>query len=114
MRRSRTRCTAPMQPATPARVPFVDWCRANNGKLDGQLLKFKMDGEFVLQIGWQEPGNDSNSTERLGSPADVAVDIAAREVFAADGYANRRVVVFDSETGEYKRHWGACGNKPLH
>jgi sugar lactone lactonase YvrE len=33
-------------------------------------------------------------------------------VFAADGYANRRVVVFDSETGAYKRHWGAYGNKP--
>ena len=47
---------------------------------------------------------------RLGSPADVAVDVAAKEVFAADGYGNRRVVVFDSETGAYKRHWGAYGN----
>jgi hypothetical protein len=44
--------------------------------------------------------------------SDVAVDVAAKEVFAADGYANRRVVVFDSETGVYKRHWGAYGNKP--
>jgi DNA-binding beta-propeller fold protein YncE len=85
---------------------------AGNGKKDGQLLKFTMDGKFVLQIGKQGEGNDSNSTERLGSPADVAVDIAAKEVFAADGYGNRRVVVFDSETGAYKRHWGAYGNKP--
>ena len=85
---------------------------AGNGKKDGQLLKFTMDGKFVLQIGKQASGNDSNSTERLGSPADVAVDVAAKEVFAADGYANRRVVVFDSETGAYKRHWGAYGNKP--
>ncbi len=85
---------------------------AGNGKKDGQLLKFTMDGKFVLQIGKQGEGNDSNSTERLGSPADVAVDVAAKEVFAADGYGNRRVVVFDSETGAYKRHWGAYGNKP--
>jgi DNA-binding beta-propeller fold protein YncE len=85
---------------------------AGNGKKDGQLLKFTMDGKFVLQIGKQGQGNDSNSTERLGSPADVAVDVAAKEVFAADGYANRRVVVFDSETGAYKRHWGAYGNQP--
>jgi hypothetical protein len=85
---------------------------AGNGKKDGQLLKFTMDGKFVLQIGKQGQGNDSNSTERLGSPADVAVDVLAREVFAADGYANRRVVVFDSDTGAYKRHWGAYGNKP--
>ncbi len=85
---------------------------AGNGKKDGQLLKFTMDGKFVLQIGRQGDGNDSNATDRLGSPADVAVDVAAKEVFAADGYANRRVVVFDSETGAYKRHWGAYGEKP--
>ena len=85
---------------------------AGNGKKDGQLLKFTMDGKFVLQIGRQGDGNDSNSTERLGSPADVAVDVAAKEVFAADGYANHRVVVFDSETGAYKRHWGAYGKTP--
>jgi len=85
---------------------------AGNGKRDGQLLKFTMDGKFVLQIGKPGGGHDSNSTERLGSPADVAVDVAAKEVFAADGYANHRVVVFDSETGAYKRHWGAYGNRP--
>ena len=85
---------------------------AGNGKKDGQLLKFTMNGKFVLQIGKQGEGNDSNSTTRLGSPADVAVDVAAKEVFAADGYANRRVVVFDSETGAYKRHWGAYGKPP--
>ena len=76
---------------------------AGNGKKDGQLLKFTMQGEFVLQIGKQGEGNDSNSTTRLGSPADVAVDVAAKEVYAADGYANRRVAVFDSETGAHKR-----------
>jgi DNA-binding beta-propeller fold protein YncE len=85
---------------------------AGNGKKDGQLLKFTMEGRFVLQIGRQGEGNDSNSTERLGSPADVAVDVAAKEVFAADGYGNRRVVVFDTETGAYKRHWGAYGKAP--
>ena len=85
---------------------------AGNGKKDGQLLKFTMEGRFVLQIGKQGSGNDSNATDRLGSPADVAVDVAAREVYAADGYGNRRVAVFDSETGAYKRHWGAYGRKP--
>ena len=85
---------------------------AGNGKQDGQLLKFTMDGKLVLQIGKAGPIRGSNDTTALGSPADVAVDVAAKEVFAADGYANRRVVVFDSETGAYKRHWGAYGNKP--
>ena len=85
---------------------------AGNGDKDGQLLKFTMDGKFVLQIGKSGEGHDSNSTERLGSPADIAVDTVAKEVYAADGYANRRIVVFDSETGAYKRHWGAYGKKP--
>jgi DNA-binding beta-propeller fold protein YncE len=85
---------------------------AGNGKIDGQLLKFTAEGKFVLQIGRQGPTTDSNATDRLGSPADVAVDVAAREVYAADGYANRRVVVFDSQTGAYKRHWGAYGRRP--
>ena len=31
---------------------------AGNGKKDGQLLKFTMDGKFVLQIGKQGEGND--------------------------------------------------------
>jgi len=85
---------------------------AGNGMTDGMVLKFTRTGKFVLQIGKSGQGNDSNSTERLGSPADVAVDVAAKEVFAADGYGNRRVVVFDSETGAYKRHWGAYGKPP--
>jgi DNA-binding beta-propeller fold protein YncE len=85
---------------------------AGNDDTDGQLLKFTMDGKFVLQIGHPIQRPDSNATDRLGSPADMAVDVAAHEVFVADGYTNRRVVVFDSETGAYKRHWGAYGNRP--
>jgi DNA-binding beta-propeller fold protein YncE len=85
---------------------------AGNDRTDGQILKFTMDGKFVLQIGKPITGADSNATDHLGSPADMAVDVAAKEVYVADGYTNRRVVVFDSETGAYKRHWGAYGNKP--
>jgi len=33
-------------------------------------------------------------------------------LYVADGYGNHRVIVFDAETGKYKRHWGAFGNKP--
>jgi DNA-binding beta-propeller fold protein YncE len=34
------------------------------------------------------------------------------ELFVADGYVNRRVVVFDADSGEFKRMWGAYGNPP--
>ena len=55
---------------------------------------------------------DSSRTDILGRPAGMDVDEAAHEVFVADGYGNRRVIVFDSETGAFKRLWGAYGNKP--
>jgi DNA-binding beta-propeller fold protein YncE len=40
------------------------------------------------------------------------VHAPTNELFVADGYGNRRVIVFDAETGRYRRHWGAYGNKP--
>ena len=85
---------------------------AGNGDGDSQILKFTLDGKFVLQIGRSGQSRGSNDTANLGSPADLSVDVAAREVYVADGYRNRRVVVFDSETGAYKRHWGAYGERP--
>ena len=87
------------------------WLAGNDTK-DGQILKFTMDGKFVMQIGKPITGPDSNATDRMGSPADIAVDVTAKEVYVADGYGNRRIVVFDSETGAYKRHWGAYGKRP--
>ncbi len=85
---------------------------AGNGQGDSHILKFTMDGEFVMQIGEPDQSEGSNDTQNLGRPADLFVDVEAREVYVADGYGNRRIVVFDTETGEYKRHWGAYGNTP--
>ena len=84
-----------------------------NGPNDGQILKFTKDGKFVLQIGKVGPQTSSADTTRLGQAAGVEVDPATNELFVADGYANRRVVVFDAETGAYKRHWGAYGKPPV-
>jgi hypothetical protein len=85
---------------------------AGNGDDDSQILKFTLNGKFLLQIGRSGQSKGSNDTANLGSPADLFVDAAAREVYVADGYRNRRVIVFDSETGAYKRHWGAYGARP--
>lgn len=76
------------------------------------VLKFSRSGELLLQIGTFNQTGGSNSTTLLGNPTDTAVDTKRNEVYVADGYLNRRVIVFDSQTGEYKRHWGAYGNVP--
>lgn len=83
-----------------------------NGDNDGQVLKFAPDGRFLLQIGKVGPQTNSADTTRLGRAAGVEVDAAANEVYVADGYHNRRVIVFDATTGAYKRHWGAYGRAP--
>jgi DNA-binding beta-propeller fold protein YncE len=83
-----------------------------NGDKDGQILKFTPDGKFVMQIGKQGAQTNSQDTSRLGRPANMQVDPATNEIFVADGYQNRRIVVFDAETGAYKRMWGAYGKPP--
>lgn len=95
---------------------FVDhkdnvWITGNGDK-DGQILKFTKTGKFLLQIGSIGKSQGSNDTQNMGRPAALVVWPATNEVFVADGYGNRRVVVYDAETGAYKRHWGAYGKKP--
>ena len=84
-----------------------------NDPADRMVLKFTREGRFLMQIG--KPSTDpmdSSRTDILGRPAGIEVDEAAHEVYIADGYGNKRVIVFDSETGAFKRMWGAYGNKP--
>lgn len=85
---------------------------AGNDKEDRMVLKFTEEGKFLLQIGTPGTMQSSSDTVNLGRPAHMAIDETAHEIFVADGYGNRRVIVFDSNTGAYKRHWGAFGNKP--
>lgn len=76
-----------------------------------QVVKFTRDGKFLLRIGTKE-ATSSNDKENLAGPTAVYVDPGSNEVFVSDGYRNRRVVVFDADTGKYKRHWGAYGKMP--
>ena len=87
------------------------WVGGNDPK-DHQLLKFTPDGKFLLQIGRAGQTGGSNSRTLLGRPAHMEIDAQANELYVADGYGNKRVIVFDASTGAYKRHWGAYGNAP--
>ena len=83
---------------------------AGNGPKDQQILQFTPEGKFLRQLG--KPGNPggSNSGGNLGRPAHMVIE--ADELYVADGYANRRIVVYDARTLAYRRHWGAYGDKP--
>lgn len=85
---------------------------AGRGKDDGQILKFTNDGKFLMQIGHSAQSKGNTDTANVNLPADVRVYPKTNEVFVADGYGNRRVIVFDVDTGKYKRMWSAFGNVP--
>jgi len=83
---------------------------SGSGADDRQVLKFTADGQQLLEIGRKsnEPKNNQD-TSLLGQPAAITVDDEAHEVYIGDGYMNNRVVVYDSDTGKFKRGWGAYG-----
>jgi hypothetical protein len=88
------------------------WIGGNGGG-DSHILKFTRNGEFLAQFG--KPGvreANSNSTEHFARVAEIEVVEATNEAFIADGYGHRRIAVLDADTGEFKRYWGAYGNKP--
>jgi hypothetical protein len=84
---------------------------AGNDRADHQILTFTGDGKFLHQIGKANVTGDSNSPDKLGRPAHIALDEQANELYVADGYKNRRVIVLDAKSGAYKRHWGGVWQK---
>jgi NHL repeat len=79
---------------------------------DNQILKFTKEGKFVMAIG-KNGQTGSNATEVLRGATGLRVYPKTNELFVSDGYGNSRVMVFDADTGKFKRMFGAYGNKPL-
>ena len=106
-------------PIWPAQTPpehgmFIDhkdnvWVTGNRHV----ALKFSRDGKFLFQIGELWKTNGSNDRRLLGNPCELTVEPATNELYIADGYINRRIIVFDAETGVYKRHWGVGRKRPI-
>ena len=88
------------------------WITANG---DGMVQKYTYDGKLLLQIGTKgvfdtadggKKGPGANTgRDRLNKPAGIACDPENGDVYFADGYGNRRVVVFD-KNGKFLRQWG--------
>jgi len=83
-----------------------------NGKTDHHLLKFTKDGKFVMQIGKKGESKGNSDTRNVNMAADTFVHAKTNELFVADGYGNKRIVVFNADTGAFKRMWGAFGKEP--
>jgi DNA-binding beta-propeller fold protein YncE len=85
---------------------------APGGSTDDMILKFTPAGKLVLQIGKRGRSTGDADTANVHQPADVFVHASTNELYVADGYGNHRIIVFDAESGRFKRMWGAFGNTP--
>jgi sugar lactone lactonase YvrE len=87
---------------------------SGNGERDTHILAFSRAGKFLSQIGRPGQSGGSHITAHVSQATQMRVDLRSNELYVSDGETNRnhRVIVFDSETGAYKRHWGAYGGKP--
>ncbi len=80
---------------------------------DDMILKFTNKGKFLLEIGGRTVSKGSTDPKSVNKPGDLFVAAKTNELYVADGYGNRRVVVFDADTGAFKRMWGAFGKPPV-
>ena len=101
------------QVAPPTQAAAANESQPGGGPFnDNMVLKFTQDGKFLMQIGHPGQSKGSNDLENLKGPAKMFIDKDTNELYVADGYGNHRIIVFDADTGKYKRHWGAYGHKP--
>jgi DNA-binding beta-propeller fold protein YncE len=87
--------------------------RGKVAREDAHVLAFTRVGQFVRQIGRAGEMGGSDSQTAMNRPAALGIDPATSEVYVADGHVNHRVIVFDAETGAFKRHWQANGSTPF-
>jgi hypothetical protein len=111
-----------MVPGWPLREHTIFVDRQRNVFIAGSepgdsILKFTRDGRFISDFGHRGPvvplaGQSQQNQQTdllLRGVAGATLDEDAHELYIADGYLNRRVLVYDSDTGRFKRGWGAYG-----
>jgi hypothetical protein len=94
---------------------WISGSSPNNSKTvdsDDMVLKFTNTGKFLNQLGGRSVSNGNKDTKSVNKPGDLFVSPKTNELYAADGYGNRRVIVFDADTLAFKRMWAAFG-KPV-
>lgn len=81
-----------------------------NGNGDHVVLNYTPEGEFIQMIGSHGETDGNASTDKLGNPADIWN--GAGQVIVADGYINKRIARFNSETLEFAGAEGAYAADP--
>jgi hypothetical protein len=76
--------------------------------LGDSIIKFSGDGKLLWDFGHRWPKEqqfkqDNQQTAVLPGIEDFDLDEADREIYVTDGSRNKRVLVYDMDTGAFKR-----------
>ena len=114
--------SATHHPGFPQRLQTIAVDREKNVWLSGTrpgdgIIKFSKDGKFLWDFGHRgsrvpadQVKEDNQQTDTF--PPGIGsfdLDEDAREIFIADGFLNKRILVYDMDTGAFKRGWGGKG-----
>ena len=82
-------------------------------RTDDMILKFTKEGKLIKELGGRTKSHGSTDPNAVNKPGDLWVSARTNEVYVADGYGNRRVIVYDADTLAFKRMWGAFGKPAM-
>src|SRR3954468_7470929 len=80
--------------------------QSKTARSDDMILKFTADGKFLKEFGGRTVSKGSLDRNAVNKPGDLYVWPKTNELFVADGYGNRRLLVLDADTFAFKRLWG--------
>ena len=86
--------------------------KSKTTRSDDMILKFTASGLFIKEFGGRTVSKGSTDPAAVNKPGDLFVWPKTNELFVADGYGNRRVMVLDAYSFAFKRMWGAFGKPP--
>ena len=109
-------------PGWPGRLQTIGVDRDENVWISGttpgdSIIKFTKDGKFLWDFGHRGPKVPASEVKQNNQqtetfPPGIAafeLDEDARELYIPDGFLNKRVLVYDMDTGAFKRGWGGKG-----
>jgi len=89
-----------------------------SGTTPGDTIgKYDSNGKFLSDFGHRGPKVPANQVKQNNQQTDTfppgigafEFDEDAHEIYIADGFLNKRILVYDMDTGAFKRGWGGHG-----
>jgi DNA-binding beta-propeller fold protein YncE len=109
-------------PGWPGRLQTLGVDRNLNVYVSGttpgdSIIKFDSDGKFLWDFGHRGPKIPANQVKQNNQQTDIFppgigafdFDEDAHEIYISDGFLNKRILVYDMDTGAFKRGWGGHG-----